>query len=75
MNIELVHKIIILNPFHFDISSLEGDIRSDCNLLNSLNLNLDQIQDLFRNMFPKVYIKKDNIKVLFINNLRFNKEK
>jgi len=26
-------------------------------------------------MFPKVYVKKENIKVLFVNNLRFSKEK
>jgi len=75
LNIKWIDKLIMLNPFNFDISSLDSNFKIDCNLLNKLNMNSYCIQDLFRHMFPKVGVKKDNIRVLFVNNLRFSRDK
>jgi len=43
MNIKLIDKIVILNPFHLDIFNLEISARNSCDLLNRLNLSSDSI--------------------------------
>ena len=66
LKIHLIDNLVLLNPLNIDCQHL-GD--------GEITLKQKEINGVFKQMFPKIYLKTENIKIVFVPNVRFRKNK